>query len=181
MSRIEEQNKVIADINEKYILLENSIEKEKNILKNSFEKEKNNLKNEIEKLKLNVSELNDIHETIYFRDVSKFYILEFANVYGVKGYNTYDICLKILKFNFSKKGVKDLKEVIIKIVTKYLNGNKLSHMEFFISKRKANFKKLELVKEIEDSYATFMKFSAKEKNLLNSNFRLENADFIYFH
>ena len=91
LSRIEEQNKVIADINEKYIKLENSIEKEKKILKNSFEKEKNNLKNEIEKLKLNVSELNDIHETIYFRDVSKFYILEFANVYGVKGYNTYDI------------------------------------------------------------------------------------------
>ena len=35
---------------------------------------------------------------------------------------------------FIKNGIKNLKEIIIKTVTHYLNGNKLAFMEFFVAK-----------------------------------------------
>ena len=40
--------------------------------------------------------------------------------------------------------------------------------------------KEELIKEIEKSYISFMKFSDEEKTLLNSKFKMARAPFIYY-
>ena len=72
----------------------------------------------------------------------------------------------------------NLKIVIIKIVTHYLNGNKFDLMEYFISKNKFAIRK-KLVKEIENSYAKFMNFNDEEKKQLVKKFKIINAPFIY--
>lgn len=135
---------------------------------------------DIKKLNLKISELEDTHKAIYFRDVSKFYIDRFSDKNNIQGNNTYEKCQNIMHFNFSKNGIKSLKEIIIKIVTHYLNGNKLAHMEYFREKYKSLNKK-DLIRQIQDSYAEFMKFKVGEKNLLNNHYNLFHAPFIYYN
>ena len=76
--------------------------------------------------------------------------------------------MRIVKISFIlifiKNGIKNLKEIIIKTVTHYLNGNKLAFMEFFVSKYKSLNKK-DLIQQIQDSYAEFMKFIKLEKKI----------------
>ena len=126
---------------------------------------------DIKKLNLKISELEDTHKAIYFRDVSKFYIDRFSDKNNIQGNNTYEKCQNIMHFNFSKNGIKSLKEIIIKIVTHYLNGNKLAHMEYFREKYKSLNKK-DLIKQIQDSYAELMKFKVGEKNLLKDQYKI---------
>ena len=56
----------------------------------------------------------------------------------------------------------------------------MAHMEFFVSKYKSLNKK-DLIKQIQDSYAEFMKFKIEEKNLLNNHYNLFHAPFIYYN
>ena len=163
-SLIEKQNQTIKKLNEKYEELKEKCEK---------------YDEDIKKLRQNVDKLNDIHQTIYFRDVSKFYIREFSWKYNIKGDNTFEQCQNILKLKFSEIKDANIQGIIIKIVTHYLNGNKLSHMEFYIDKNKS-LDKEDLIKEIEKSYISFMKFSDEEKTLLNSKFKMARAPFIYY-
>ena len=142
-------------------------------------KDKENEK-EILKLKQDIERLNDIHKKIYFRDVSKYYIRKYAQTYNIPGESTFHICKNIMNSKFPKSIEENLKKVITKIVAHYLNGNKFAHMEYFISKSKFSMKK-KLVKEIENSYAEFMKFNNKEKEELNNQFKIINAPFIYHH
>ena len=79
--------------------------------------------------------------------------------------------------NFSKLKAIELKDIIIKIVTNYLQGNKLAYMQFFISNSKSG-KKLDLTNEIENSYAEFMKFNEENKKLLTSKFQIIKDPFI---
>ena len=135
---------------------------------------------EISKLKQDIEKLNDIHRRIYFRDVSKFYINQFAKTYKIDGSDTFHICQNIMSSNFSKLKAKELKDIIIKIVSHYLQGNKFAHMQYFISKSKSG-KKLDLANEIENSYSEFMKFNEENKKLLTSKFQIIKAPFIYKH
>ena len=155
-------NKQIKDLNQKY---QNDI---------------SNMKKENSKLNQKIETLNDVHRLIYFRDVSKYYIRNFAQTYKIGGESTYHICQNILSKDFSKSNAKHLKKIIIKIATHYLNGNKFAHMEFFISKSKSIIKS-EVEKEIENSYIEFMKFNPEEKNKLIKEFKIKNAPFIYNH
>ena len=58
---------------------------------------------DIKKLNLKISELEDTHKAIYFRDVSKFYIDRFSDKYNIKGNNTYENSQNIIHFNFYQK------------------------------------------------------------------------------
>lgn len=136
LSLIEQQKDTIKELKKKFEKLEN------------FEK----FENDIKKLKQDVDKLNDIHQTINFRDISKFYIKEFSRKYHIKGDNIFEQCQNILKFNFSEINDANLQQIIIKIVKHYLNGNKLSY--------------------IEKSYSSFMKLTKEEKNYLIANLRL---------
>ena len=138
-------------------------------------KEENEKK--ISKLKQDIEKLSDIHRRIYFRDVSKFYINQFAKTYKIDGLDTFHICQNIMSSNFSKLKAIELKDIIIKIVTNYLQGNKLAYMQFFISNSKSG-KKLDLTNEIENSYAEFMKFNEENKKLLTSKFQIIKDPFI---
>ena len=142
LSLIEQQKDTIKELKKKFEKLEN------------FEK----FENDIKKLKQDVDKLNDIHQTINFRDISKFYIKEFSRKYHIKGDNIFEQCQNILKFNFSEINDANLQQIIIKIVKHYLNGNKLSY--------------------IEKSYSSFMKLTKEEKKLFNSKFKIMKTPFI---
>ena len=58
---------------------------------------------DIKKLNLKISELEDTHKAIYFRDVSKFYIERFSDKNNIQGINTYEKCQNIMHFNFYQK------------------------------------------------------------------------------
>lgn len=162
-------NQQIKEQNEKIAILQEE---------NTSQKQKHD--DDVKKLNMKISELEDTHKAIYFRDVSKFYIERFSDKNNIQGNNTYEKCQNIMHFNFIQHGIKNLKDIIIKIVTHYLNGNKLAHMEFFIEKYKS-LNKRDLIKQIQDSYAEFMKFKIEEKNLLKKNYNLFNAPFIYYN
>ena len=158
----------------------NSLKEELNELKTKYDKEISNLKSENSNLNQKVERLNDIHRNIYFRDVSKFYIKQFAQTYLVDGVDTFHMCRNIINANFNKLKASHLKVIIIKIATHYLNGNKYAHMEYFISKNKSSTKK-EVVNNIEKSYMNFMKFKNEEFLELKREFNIINAPFIYYY
>lgn len=147
--------------------------------KETAENKKKNEKT-ITELKKQIETLTEIHRKIYFRDVSKYYINEFARINNIYGNNTYDKCQNILNSDFSKLKDKKMQKIISKIIAHYLNGNKFAHMEYFIAKSKA-LKKEILAKEVEDSYMLFMKFKEKEKTLLGKRIKIINAPFVYYH
>lgn len=149
-------------------------------LKEEITSQRQKYDDDIKKLNLKISELEDTHKAIYFRDVSKFYIDRFSDKNNIQGNNTYEKCQNIMHFNFSKNGIKSLKEIIIKIVTHYLNGNKLAHMEYFREKYKSLNKK-DLIRQIQDSYAEFMKFKIEEKNLLNNHYKFLPEPFFNYN
>ena len=167
MKYIKEQNDKISDLNQKY---------EKDL--SNWKKEKDK---EISELNQKIERLNEVHKKIYFRDVSKFYIKKFDTIYKVGGKNTYEICQNIMNFNFSKSPARNLRDVIIKIVTHYLRGNKAAHIQYFITHSKYKNKKQELVKDVEKSYMDFMGFKQEEKDLLNQKIKIKEAPFIYYH
>lgn len=104
----EHYNKTISSLNKEIKDLNNDI---------------SNIKKENSKLNQNIERLNNIHRLIYFRDVSKFYIRQFAQTYKIDGESTFHICQNIMNIDFSKSKAKHLKQIITKISTHYLNGN----------------------------------------------------------
>ena len=104
----------------------------------------------ISALNKKIQTLTNIHRKIFFRDVSKYYIDEYARINNIDGNDTYDKCQNILNSDFSKSKNKNMQEIISKIIAHYLNGNKLAHMKYFITKSKA-LKEEILEKEVEDS------------------------------
>ena len=56
----------------------------------------------------------------------------------------------------------------------------MAHMEFFVSKYKSLNKK-DLIKQIQDSYAEFMKFKVGEKNLLKDQYKFLPEPFINYN
>ena len=53
----------------------------------------------------------------------------------IKGTNIYNTCQNILSFDFNGEKYKEFKTIMIKIVNHYLNGNRFSHLEYFINKK----------------------------------------------
>ena len=175
--------KIIYQLSKKIGILEKELTVNKKIISENTKKiAENEKKNEktISELNKRIEILTEMHRKIYFRDVSKYYINEFARINNIHGNNTYDKCQNILNSDFSKLKDKNMQEIISKIIVHYLNGNKFAHMEYFITKSKA-LKKDILAKEVEDSYMLFMKFKEKEKTLLGKKIKIINAPFVYYH
>ena len=165
LNRIDTLEEEIAEIKEKEKKNEKKYEK--------YEK----YEEKISMLNKKVETLIDIHKKIYFRDVSKYYINEFARINNIDGKNTYDKCQNILNSNFSKSKDKNIIKIISKIIAHYLNSNIFTKMEYFLTNSIA-LKKEILVKEVENSYMSFMKFKEEEKTLLGKKIRIINASFV---
>ena len=108
-ANIEKEIEVLSD-DPKYKALLTLINEQKNEVNKRFEDDHKQIKelrqkhdNDIKKLNLKISELEDTHKAIYFRDVSKFYIDRFSDKYNIKGNNTYEKCQNIMHFNFYQK------------------------------------------------------------------------------
>ena len=165
LNRIDTLEEEIAEIKEKEKKNEKKYEK--------YEK----YEEKISMLNKKVETLIDIHKKIYFRDVSKYYINEFARINNIDGKNTYDKCQNILNSDFSKLKDKNIQKIISKIIAHYLNSNIFTKMEYFLTNSIA-LKKEILVKEVENSYMSFMKFKEEEKTLLGKKIRIINASFV---
>ena len=164
ISKISENfKKINCELNEKL----NKIIEENNQLNEKFTKENNKLKKEIDYLK-------EIHQKIYFRDVSKHYILQFGRQYlNILNLDAYHVAMKILRVNFGKNNIpKKLQNPMNKIICHYLEGNKLAHLDYFVSKElKANSSKNKIFEEIIKSYSKFMNLSEYEIKDLRANFK----------
>ena len=79
--------------------------------------------------------------------------------------------------DFSKSKDKNIQKIISKIIAHYLNSNIFTKMEYFLTNSIA-LKKEILVKEVENSYMSFMKFKEEEKTLLGKKIRIINASFV---
>ncbi len=178
ISLIDELKKEFEVKNQKHKKEMNELEKEMNELKKEFEENNQKHYEEINELNKKIENLENIHKIIYFRDVSKYYIQQFSEKYDINGGNTIQKCQNILSYDFAKKNIEYLEKIIIKIVTQYLNGNKFAYMEYFMSKNKSS-NRIDLSKEIENSYMEFMKFKENEKKSLINNFKLSRAPFIF--
>ena len=189
ISLIDELKKEFEEKNQKHSKEMNELRKECEAKNQKHIKEMNELRKECEAknqkhnkeinvLNKKIENLENIHKIIYFRDVSKYYIQQFSEKYDINGENNFQKCQNILSYDFTKKNIQYLEKIIIKIVTQYLNGNKYAHMEYFMTKSKS-FNRINLAKEIENSYMEFMKFKENEKNSLIDNFKLSRAPFIY--
>ena len=165
LNRIDTLEEEIAEIKEKEKKNEKKYEK--------YEK----YEEKISMLNKKVETLIDIHKKIYFRDVSKYYINEFARINNIDGKNTYDKCQNILNSDFSKSKDKNIQKIISKIIAHYLNSNIFTKMEYFLTNSIA-LKKEILAKEVENSYMSFMKFKEEEKTLLGKKIRIINASFV---
>ena len=165
LNRIDTLEEEIAEIKEKEKKNEKKYEK--------YEK----YEEEISMLNKKVETLIDIHKKIYFRDVSKYYINEFARINNIDGKNTYDKCQNILNSDFSKSKDKNIQKIISKIIAHYLNSNIFTKMEYFLTNSIA-LKKEILTKEVENSYMSFMKFKEEEKTLLGKKIRIINTSFV---
>ena len=89
-----------------------------------------NLNEELKETKDEVNNLKFIHKSIYFRDISKFYINQFTNEHkNFEGNNLYQTCLNILKYDFKANQMKELGSIMIKIVAHYLSGNDKAHIK----------------------------------------------------
>ena len=165
LNRIDILEEEIAEIKEKEKKNEKKYEK--------YEK----YEEKISMLNKKVETLIDIHKKIYFRDVSKYYINEFARINNIDGKNTYDKCQNILNSDFSKSKDKNIQKIISKIIAHYLNSNIFTKIEYFLTNSIA-LKKEILVKEVENSYMSFMKFKEEEKTLLGKKIRIINASFV---
>ena len=165
LNRIDTLEEEIAEIKEKEKKNEKKYEK--------YEK----YEEKISMLNKKVETLIDIHKKIYFRDVSKYYINEFARINNIDGKSTYDKCQNILNSDFSKSKDKNIQKIISKIIAHYLNSNIFTKIEYFLTNSIA-LKKEILVKEVENSYMSFMKFKEEEKTLLGKKIRIINASFV---
>ena len=165
LNRIDTLEEEIAEIKEK--------EKKKEKKYEKYEK----YEEKISMLNKKVETLIDIHKKIYFRDVSKYYINVFARINNIDGKNTYDKCQNILNSDFSKSKDKNIQKIISKIIAHYLNSNIFTKMEYFLTNSIA-LKKEILVKEVENSYMSFMKFKEEEKTLLGKKIKIINASFV---
>ena len=90
--RFEDEHKQIKELKEEIVILKEE---------NTFQTQKRD--DDIKKLNLKISELEDTHKAIYFRDVSKFYIERFSDKNIIQGNNTYEKCQNIIHFNFYQK------------------------------------------------------------------------------
>ena len=172
----ENDKNIITQLLNRIDTLEEEIEEIKEKEKKK-EKKYEKYEEEISMLNKKVETLIDIHKKIYFRDVSKYYINEFARINNIDGKNTYDKCQNILNSDFSKSKDKNIQKIISKIIAHYLNSNIFTKMEYFLTNSIA-LKKEILVKEVENSYMSFMKFKEEEKTLLGKKIRIINASFV---
>lgn len=163
----------------------NSLEEKRSnsslLYKNEIEKNENYYKKELEDLKAIILEhekkinaLSNIHKNIYFRDVSKYYILEFAKKYikknnNITKYDAYQSSQKILKFDFKRNRIKHLENIMNKIISHYLQGNKFAHLEYFVCVEGKKRPK-ELFNKIKASYSLFMNFDKNEVEKLSNEF-----------
>ena len=90
--RFEDDHKQIKELKEEIVILKEE---------NTSQTQKHD--DDIKKLNLKISELEDTHKAIYFRDVSKFYIDRFSDKNNIQGNNTYEKCQNIMHFNFYQK------------------------------------------------------------------------------
>ena len=154
-------------------------EEEFNDYKSKNEKTINKLNQELLDVKNNVELLNSIHERIYFRDISKFYIREFVKKYDiVEGINMYKTCQNILGLNLQGKKFSHLKSLIIKIINHYLSGNKLAHFEYLINKYN-NLGKKFIMNKVNSEYNNFMQFTENEQKCLSKNFNFYSASYLF--
>ena len=137
-----------------------------------FEIKLNTMNDEIKKLK-------NIHNSIFFRDLSKFYIREFSEMFNVEGNSMYNICQNILKLNFDLVKLQNFKSIMIKIVNHYLSGNKNYHIEYFINQNNESNERIQL--ENIQNYYDFMKFSSTEQNILKNSFNLKKFFYLLPH
>ena len=126
-----------------------------------------------------IDALTNIHRKIYFHDVSKHYKLEFAKKYlKIDESNAYDSSVQILKYDFNKNKIEYLKNMMNKIIYHYLKGNKLAHLEYFISYELKGVKRTrQIFKRIMSSYSSFMNFDQKDFKELRKIFSDEEAMF----
>ena len=83
-----------------------------------------------------------------------------------------------LRYDFSEKKIEHLKKIIIKMVHHYLNGNKLAHLEYFVSVEAKGIKNArKIFKKIINSYIEFMEFDQKEFKEIRKEFIDEDAIF----
>ena len=115
-SKIEKEIEDLSD-DPKYKALLTLINEQKNEMNKRFEDDHKQIKelkeentsqrqkhdDDIKKLNLKISELEDTHKAIYFRDVSKFYIDRFSDKNNIQGNNTYENRQNIIHFNFYQK------------------------------------------------------------------------------
>lgn len=137
-----------------------------------------NLNEELKETKDEVNNLKFIHKSIYFRDISKFYINQFTNEHkNFEGNNLYQTCQNILKYDFKANQMKELGSIMIKIVTHYLSGNDKAHIKYFIKEIDENCKnKMEIIRI---NYNSFMKFSLKQQIKINEVFNLNEASYLF--
>ena len=90
--RFEDEHKQIKELKEEIVILKEE---------NTSQTQKHD--DDIKKLNLKISELEDTHKAIYFRDVSKFYIDRFSDKNNIQGNNTYENSQNIIHFNFYQK------------------------------------------------------------------------------
>ena len=180
-----EKNEIYNNLNNIEINA-NNLEEDKSIASLLYKDEKENkeeyYKKELEDLKAIILEhekkinaLSNIHKNIYFRDVSKYYILEFAKKYikknNITKYDVYQSAQKILKFDFKKNNIKHLENIMNKIISHYLNENKHAHLEYFVSiELKDKKRPKELFNKINESYSSFMNLDKNEVEILYNEF-----------
>ncbi len=165
----------LKNLNEQILQLKEQILQNKNKTEKNVEK----LNKEIVILKNDVEVLNKIHERIYFRDISKFFINEFVKKYNIiKGNNLYETCQYILKLDFNGRKINSLKSLMIKIVNHYLDGNQLAHIEYLINKNNKLDKK-SIMNKIFLGYNNFMKFTVDEQKNLSKNFKFTAPSYLF--
>ena len=180
VTEINNMKKKLKENEETNIALQKKIiAQEETFQKKFFAQEEKNLalKNEIFIHEGKIQALINTHKKIYFRDVSKYYILAFPKKYlKVDKPKAYDSSIKILQYNFSENKIEYLKNIINKMVYHYLDGNKFAHLEYFVSEEAKGIKSpKQIFKKIIRSYTEFMKFGLEEFKSLRKEFKDEDT------
>ena len=97
-------------VDPKFKTLLTLINEQKNEMNKRFEDDQKQIKelrqkhdDDIKKLNLKISELEDTHKAVYFRNVSKFYIERFSEKNNIQRNNTYEKYQNLMPFNFYPK------------------------------------------------------------------------------
>ena len=146
-----------AEIEEKFKKYDEKIKCLEELLKKNNEKVK-----ELEDKIIGISCI--YRKKIFFHDVSKYYILEFAKKYlNIYNLNAYDCSMLILRYDFKEKKIEYLENIMIKITYHYLKGNILAHFEYSIENNLQSIKwHQKLLKRIFKSYSSFLEFNKQE-------------------